>query len=736
MAAVGRPLDRVDGRPKVTGDARYTTEHAVPNAVHALLVTSTIARGRVASIDTSAAERVRGVLAVLTHRNAPKLPATRETDDPTKRVIQLLQDDVVHYANQPVAVVVAESLESAAEAAGLVRIRYAVEPHDVRLEGAPGRAYKPRHAARPDQPPDSARGDVTIGLAQADVRIERVYRTPIETHNPMEPHATIAIWEGPSTLTLYDATQGVFPLRRRVAELLGLRPDDVRVVSPYLGGGFGSKGPAWSHVVLAALAARRVQRPVKLALTRRQMFGPVGWRSRTRQTIAMGARRDGSLTALRHDTVGQTSTFDEFMEPASVAARMAYACPNVSTSHRVIRADIGTPSYTRAPGWAPGTYALECALDEMAYALEMDPLALRLKNYAEQDPDKRRPWSSKSLRECYRVGAERFGWSRRPLAPGSLRQGSSRVGWGMATSVYPAHRRAASAVARLGADGRVEIECGTQDIGTGTYTVMTQIAADAIGLSPERVTFRLGDARYPEVPLSAGSQTAASAGSAVHLAARALHDKIIRIAVNDPGSLLLGTPPDDVIVDSDRLIVRGDAARGETLPALVARQGTGVIEARGEARPAEEDQRFGMYGFGAQFAEVLVDADLGQLRVSRMVGVFGAGRILNVKTATSQVIGGMVWGLGMALYEDTVLDERLGRVVNNNLAEYHVPVNADVPAIDVAWVDEVDEHVNPIGVKGVRELGITGAAAAVANAVYHATGKRVRDLPITLDKLL
>ena len=703
--SLGEPLERVDGRDKVTGRARYTTEHALPNVAHAALVTSTIAKGRVAAIDTAAGERVRGVLAVMTHTNAPRLPATTGSG-PSDRVLHLLQDDVVHCANQPIAVVVAETLEAAHEAAGLVRVRYATEPHDVRLEPRLAEATTPKHAGRPDQPAAHAHGDVERALAEAEVKIEQVYRTPFETHVPMEPHATIAAWDGPARLTLYDATQGIFGCRKRVAGLLGLKPDDVRVVSEYLGGGFGSKGPTWSHVVLAAMAARRVSRPVKLALRRPQTFGPVGFRSRTHQAIALGARRDGTLTAIRHDTIAQTSSFDEFMEPASVASRMLYASPSIATSHKLVRSDIGTPSYMRAPGWAPGTYALEVALDELAVALDMDPLALRLKNYAERDPEKDRPWSSKALRECYRAGAARFDWSQRPRAPRALREGTTLIGWGMATSVYPTHRSKAGARARLQRDGTVLVESGTQDLGTGTYTVMTQVAADALGVSPAQIVFRLGDTSFPETPVSGGSQTAASVGSAVHAAATALRDKLAALT----------------------------GGRSEPLQSIAARHGE--VEATAEAKPDDADKEYGMYAFGAQFAEVRVDAALGQMRVSRLVGVFDIGRALNARTARSQLIGGMVWGLGMALHENTVMDERLGRIVNNNLAEYHVPVNADVPAIEVAWLEGADPHANPLGVKGIGEIGITGTAAAVANAVYHATGRRVRDLPITLDRLL
>jgi xanthine dehydrogenase YagR molybdenum-binding subunit len=724
--SVGQPLTRVDGRAKVTGRATYAAEQKVPNAVHGVLITSTVAKGSIASLDTAAAQHAPGVLGILTHLNAPKLPPAK-TSTPTARKVQLLQDNQVLYANQPIGVVVAETLENAQRAAALVSIRYTPAHHTVELEPKLAQAYPPKQAGAHNEPIDEARGDLAGAMGSADVKIEQIYTTPFEIHNAMEPHATIAVWDGPEKLTLYDATQGPFPDRERVASLLGLHPDNVRVIAPFLGGGFGSKGPTWSHVVLTAMAARYVNRPVKLVLERPQMFGPVGFRSRTHQTVAIAARRDGTILGIRHDTVGQTSTFDEFVEAAALPARMLYSSPTISTAHRLVRSDIGTPSFTRAPGWAAGVNVLEIAMDEMAAKLEMDPIEFRLKNYAEQDPDKDRPWSSKSLRECYRLGAERFGWKGRPLQPRSMRDGKTLVGWGMASACYPVHRSAATARARIEEDGSVIAESGTEDLGTGTYTVMTQIAAEALGVLPARVTFRLGDTADGEAPISAGSQTATSVGSAVNAAAGALRAKLAQLA---------GAPPESVSIEDDHLVVGGPAPRSIPLRELVALHHGQPLEVEVSSRPGEERGPYSMYVFGAQFAEVRVDADLGQLRCSRMVGAFGAGKILNPRTARSQFAGGMVWGISMALSEHGVMDPRLGRFVNNNLSEYHVPVNADVPAIEAVWVDEVDTHVNPLGVKGIGEIGITGAAAAISNAVYHATGKRIRDYPITLDKLL
>ncbi|MFL6449549.1 MAG: xanthine dehydrogenase family protein molybdopterin-binding subunit [Bryobacteraceae bacterium] len=734
----GQPIDRIDARLKVTGRATYAYEHKIPNALRAVMVTSTIAKGRIASIDAKTAEGSHGVVAVITHMNALKLAQLQSQPKapPTGRLVQVLQDDVVRYANQPVALVVADTFENAWEAAQLVRVRYAPERPSVELESRLSTAYIPQKVGGAGDPATSRRGDLQAGLSRADFKLEEIYRTPYEVHNPMEPHATIAVWDAPDHLTIYDATQGVFSCRGRVASLFGLKPEQVHVLSPYLGGGFGSKGPVWSHVVLAAMAARQLNRPVKLEVRRPQMFGMLGFRSETRQAITAGTAKDGALTALSHETVAHTSSFDEYAETASMPGRMLYQAPNNGTAHKLVKSDIGTPSFMRAPGEAPGTYALEAAMDEMAYRLKMDPIEFRLKNYAEKDPEKNLPWSSKSLRECYRVGADHFGWSRRPFAPRSMRDGNVLVGWGMATSEYPTRRSPSSASARLNADGTFSVDAGTQDIGTGTYTIMTQIAGDSFGVPISRVKFRLGDTELPQTPVSGGSQTAASTGSAVYLATQALREKLIQMAVSNSRSPLSGMNAQDIVLQNGRLFARTEQSRGEAFQELLSRSGQGSVEGKADAKPGAEKERYSMYAFGAQFAEVRVDADLGQIKVSRMVGCFGAGRILNAKTARSQLLGGMVWGVSMALHEHAMMDKRLARWVNNNLSEYHVPVNADIGQMEALWVEEKDDHINPIGAKGIGEIGITGAAAAVANAIFHATGKRVRDLPITPDTLL
>lgn len=733
---IGEPLDRIDGPLKVSGRAPYAYEQNVPDAVYGVMAMSTIAKGSITSIDTREAERVPGVLWIMTHLNAPRLPGeAKNKTDGQSRVIQTLKDGEIHYSNQPIAVAIAATLEAAQEAAFLVKARYAAARPSVSLKASMPSLYNPEQAHN-NKPATTDRGDAEAALKSGAVRVQNVYYTPFETHNPMEPHATIAVWKGSDGLFLYDATQGVFSDRDRVAGLFGLKPENVVVISPYLGGGFGSKGPVWSNVVLAAMAAQHVKRPVKLAVTRPQMFGVVGQRSATHQSIGAAASADGTFTALRNDTISHTSTFDQFVESSSLPTRMLYDCPNNSTSQKLVRSDIGTPSFMRAPGEATGVNALEIALDELAYELKMDPIALRLKNYAEKDPETNLPWSSKSLRECYRLGAEKFGWEKRPATPRSVRDGNMLVGWGMATASYPTRRSASTAKAILHADGTLEVDAGTQDIGTGTYTIMTQIAAQTMGLPMSSVRFRLGDTRYPHTPVSGGSQTAASTGSAVNFATSALREKLAGMAMTDKQSPLFGATMADIDFEGGRIAIKANPSRSEALKDLLSRHQLPSVETEATSQPGLEKKVFSMYCFGAQFAEVRVDADLGEVHVSRMLGVFAAGRILNAKTARSQFLGGMIWGASMALFEENLYDERLGRIVNNNLAEYHVPVNLDIPEIEALWVDEVDHRVNPIGAKGIGEVGITGSAAAVANAVFNATGKRIRDLPITPNKLL
>jgi xanthine dehydrogenase YagR molybdenum-binding subunit len=741
-AIVGTSINRVDGPLKVTGTARYSAEIPIAELAYGVIVQSEIARGTIAHMDVTEAEQLTGVLSVMTPDNTPKLESLQRFEReggkgarPTGRALSLLQDDRVHYNGQPIALVIAESFEVAMHAASLVRTTYRADTPTIDMVGALSSAYPSMPRIYGRESPTSRRGDLQAGLAAADTRIDEVYTTPMETHNPMEMHATIALWEG-DKVTLWDATQNVYGVRGTVAKSLSIPPENVRVISHFVGGAFGGKGSAWSHVVLAAMAARQVGRPVKIVLTRRQMFGPVGGRPHTVQHITLGARRDGTLTALRHDSTSSTSTIEEWLEPAALATRLLYDCPNEETSHHLVRLNVGTPTFMRAPGEASGTFALESAFDELAHALQMDPIALRLKNYAEADPDTGKPWSSKSLRECYALGAEHFGWARRDPTPGSMRDGDQLVGMGMATSTYPARRMAASAEACVHPNGGVVIKAASHDLGTGTYTVLTQLAADALGVAASCVTIELGDTNLPPNPISAGSMTVASTGSAVHLAAMAARDKLVQLAVTDPDSPLHGARHEEVEIIDGRLTLRSTADRGESFQQLLERNGRRPIEGKAEAKPGDETQQYSMHAFGAVFAEVRVDRDLGVVRVARMVGAYGAGRVLNPKTARSQLYGGITFGIGMALMEHTITDLRSGRYVNADIAEYHIPVHADIPPIEVFFVDEKDEQVDPIGAKGIGEIGITGVAAAIANAVFHATGIRIRELPITLDKLL
>ena len=741
----GQGIDRVDGKLKVCGRAPFAAEFQVPGVVHAVLVTSTVPSARIVRMDVAAAQAVPGVLTILTPMNAPRLPQAGKggVNPPAGRMLSLLQDDVVSYNNQPIAVAVADTLERAAQAARLVRVVYAPAEARLDFDVAKASAYPPPRANR--EPTDRSRGNVGEGMAAAAAKVEAVYTTPIEHHNPMEPHATIATWNG-EQLTLHDATQNVGGVKTTLAKIFGIAPENVVVVDPFVGGGFGCKGSAWSHVALAALCAKAVGRPVKLALERPQMFGSVGNRPHTEQTLALGADANARLTAVSHATISETSAIEDWVETSSLTARMLYACPNNTSTHRLAKLHIATPTFTRAPGEASGNFALESAMDELAFALRIDPLELRLRNYAEQDPAKGRPWSSKSLRECYALGAERFGWQRRNGTPGAMREGRWRIGYGMATATYPANRSPADASVRLLPDGSAVVRSATHDLGTGTYTVMSQVAADAIGIPVERVRFELGDSRFPKAPGAGGSQSAASVSPAVQAAGLAMRQKLIELAVADPQSFAYRSDPAQVAVADGWIRAVGPAlapgrpvaalSGGEPIAALLARNGGNALETTGEAKPGPERDKYSMHSFGAVFAEVRVDADLGVVRVPRITAVYGVGNVLNAKTARSQMLGGIVWGVGMALFEESVRDRRDGRIVNGNLAEYHVPVNADIGTIDVSFVPESDPYVNPLGVKGIGEIGITGAPAAIGNAVFNATGKRVRDLPITLDKLL
>ena len=713
--SIGQPLDRVDGRLKVTGAARYSAEFAPAGLAYAAVVESTIPAGRITTIGTVAAQRSGGVLCVLTYLNADRLPyhpaEERPAVDPVSgSQLRVLQDAEVRFNGQPIGVVVAGTQVQADHAASLVRVTYVPDPApQTRFDPSRGRPTS-EAAAKKGRGPETKQGEPDDALAAAAIRVEGTYTLPREHHNAMEPHATVAQWEG-ERLTLWSKTQWVDNERDEVARQFGLPSGNVRVINPFVGGAFGSALRCWPHVTLAVLAARRSGRPVRLELTRRQLSQFVGFRPRTEQHVALGADERGQLTALIQEAVGQTSTYEEFAEATLTVPQVTYSCPHRRTSYRLVEMNTNTPTPMRGPGWATGLLAQEIAMDELAVALKLDPVELRLRNYAEHDPKKDLPWSSKALRECYRLGAERFGWNRRRPEPRSLRAGRDLVGLGMATAIYPASRYPTDASVTLFADGTAVARSATTDMGPGTYTSMAQVAADALGLPPGCVRFELGDSALPKAKEHGGSTTLASVGSAVRAACEALRTQL-----------------DD--------LARTQGVDASDPTGLLRRAGLARLDADASVKPGEEEKTYSSHGFGAVFAEVRVDPDLGTVRVARMIGAYDAGRVVNPKLAHSQCVGAMAGGIGMALLEEGIWDERYGQVVNANLAEYHVPVCADVLDLDAIFVASEDMIMNPLGVKGVAELGLCGVAPAIANAVWHATGQRVRELPITLDKIL
>jgi xanthine dehydrogenase YagR molybdenum-binding subunit len=732
---IGQPLTRRDGILKVTGAARYAADHHPPGMFYAVLAVSSIARGRVTFLDVAAARAHPRVVEVMTPANRP--PLAQDPDAKTNPFmfrLDLLQNDRVRYANQPIAVVIAQTLEAATEGAALLSPRYDTAPARIGLDAA--ETFVPPSVGV-GNPAEAHHGDVEAGLAAAAKRIEATYETAAQYHNAMEPHAIVAAWDG-DKLSIDTPSQGLAMAQGRLAGLFGISPDNIHIRSPFLGGGFGSKGFITGPQVLGVLAARMVGRPVKLVLRREQMYGPVGHRAPTRQTLRMGTDRDGKLIALDHRTKTMSSTFDDFFEPASNASHTLYASAAIATSYEAVRVDTGTPLFMRAPGEATGSIALESAIDEMAHACGTDPLAFRLKNYAEVEPMSGKPFSSKALRECYAQGAERFGWQRRPLAPRQMRdRAGALVGWGMGTATSPALMFQAEAKATLRRDGSGVMEIGAHDMGQGAWTALAQIAADGLGLDIDEVEFRSGTSDLPDAGIAGGSAHTATAGMAIHNAGADVISRLADLATGDDRSPLFGAGNAGVIARDGRLFRRDDESRSESYADILGRAGLAQIEGRGAsaADPAAQST-YAMFAHGAVFAEVKVDPDLGQMRVTRVVGAFAAGRIINPRMVRSQLCGGMIWGVSFALHEQAIMDPRSGRPMNPNLGEYHIPVNADVPSLEAILVEERDPHVNALGIKGVGEIGITGTAGAVANAVWHATGVRVRKFPITLDRLI
>jgi xanthine dehydrogenase YagR molybdenum-binding subunit len=718
---IGQPRSRVDGRQKVTGQARYAAEHAVPGCVHGVLVTSTIATGRITHLDIKEAAKVPGVLAIVSHLNSPKVPGY-ENPQPDERVegqqLRVFFDDKIHYSNQPVALAIADTLEQAQYAASLVRVAYEQTAPQTDLTKGLARSYKPKKEK------DYLRGEPQA-YKTAPVQVAYEYQTPLQVHNPLEMHAAIAEWQG-NQLTVWNKTQAPSLAQQDLMKLFGLPKESVQVHSPFVGGAFGGASRIWPPEVAAILGAKVVSRPVKVMNAREQEFNMVGYRPRSMQRVALGAQADGTLVGIAHEAFGATSRYEEFTERILHPTKCGYRCPNAELTYHLVPLDMSTPAWTRGPGETTGSFAIESAMDELAYALHMDPLALRLKNFAEIDPETNHPWSSNYLRECYAQGASAFGWSQRNPTPGTTRDGDWLVGQGMAMGIYHASRAKASARARLLPNGTLVVQSATADVGPGTATVMTQIAADASGIAPD-----------PPAPGQFGSHTVASVGAAVHDVCTKLRQQLLTLAVNAPGSAFAHAQPADFATENGALYLTQHPGRRQAYGDVLRQAGQPELEVIHESPEVPEKGEKASKSFCASFVEVRVNAHTREVHVSRVVSAIDAGRIMNHKTARSQVYGAITWGLGLALMEDAVLDHHFGRITNHDLANYHVPVNADIPPhIDVIFIDKSDTYLDPMGAKGLGEIGIVGFSAAIANAVFHATGKRVRDLPITPDKLI
>ena len=735
MRAIGQPISRFDGRLKVTGKADYTADIAVPALLHAAIVSSRIARGRIRAIDVRAAERVPGVSAVFTYQNMPRMNPTPKPWShlhPHGQSYLPLQDDQILYGGQPIALVVGARLDQAAFAGMLIEVDYETErPAVFGLDSV-------KNAVDPPQflwPVASSVGDADAAITDAEVTIKQTYTTSDRHHNPMEPHATTAIWDADGALTLYESTQHIFGTRKLVSMVLGIPLTKITVISRFIGGGFGCKGYVWPHTLLAALAAKVLKRPVHLQLTRAQMYSMAGHQAASIQTVALGARRDGKLTGIRHDSISPTSIFDNYIEYAALCPRSLWdASGGISTNHKIVHVNRNTPTALRAPHEALGHFAIETALDELSYETGVDPVTLRLLNDTDIDPHTQRPFSSRAMRKCLIEGAARFGWEKRTPEPRSMRDGRYLIGQGMAGAIYTHWRWPAQARVTLRADGSALVEAGTHDLGTGTYTVLQQVAADTLGVLPEKVVVRIGDTRLPTSHASIGSATAANAGGSVMLAAKAARDQAIELARTGGYSPFRNADSRDVFVEDGKLMLRSKNV-SVTYAQLLTRNDLTFLVGDGNYDPAAEGPK-AVFSFSAVFAEVRVDPDFGLVRLNRFVGAYDCGRVINPKTARSQAIGGIIWGAGQALFEKTETDPALGRFLNRNYSGYLVPTCADIPKLDVLFVGDFDEEASPIGVKGLGELTSVSVAPAITNAVYHATGRRIRHLPIAVEDLL
>ncbi len=727
---IGKEMSRVDGFAKVTGRAKYAAEFKVPEMAYGFLATSSIARGTLKSIDTAEASKAPGVIKIYTHQNFPAmLPTPAAGAQPNPQFRALMSDKII-FNLQPIALVVAETFEQARYAARLITATYDSEKPTTDMVASLDKAFvpNPERAARP-------RGNPAQALAAAPVKVEGTYTIAIEHHNPMEPHGAIAFWEG-GKLTIFDKTQGVYMVRQHLASTFGIPAENVNVVSPFVGGAFGSSLRPNYYPALVAGAAKDIKRPVKLFYTRTQMYTGNGYRPQSWQKVSLGAERDGKLVSIIHEGINNSPFTAPYNDNMTGLPRTLYASPNADTIAKIVNTDLPQPAPMRAPGAVTGMFALECAMDELAYALKMDPLELRVVNFSNVNPDNNRPYSSKALIECYRLGAEKFGWKNRKHEPGAMKEGRTMVGWGVASGMWSAAQLQASAKVVLRADGSANVSSATSDIGPGTYTAMTIIAAEYLGLQAEKVKFELGDTKYVPAPIQGGSFTTASVGSAIYGAAQNIKGKLQELANKAETSPFKSAKADELELANGLLQFKNDPTRSVNVSELMRRNSTNEIEDTYQASPSAERQNYATGAHGVQFAEVKIDPDLRTIKVTRVIEVSACGKIMNPKTSHSQEIGGIVWGIGMALQEGTEIDHRYGRMMNANLQHYHVPVNADILDVETYFVEEDDKIVNPLGVKGMGELGMVGVPAAIANAIFHATGKRVRDLPITIDKLL
>ena len=732
---IGRDTPRVDGPLKVTGLAQYTSDFHFPGMLYAVPVEATIANGRIEKLDTAAAEKMPGVRTILHRGNIGKLYRSVLKPDFLGLCDERrppLADDVIRYYGQYVALVVADTFETAKAAADAVRVTYAAEKPNV----------DPDLKADDKPTVDSERGDPDRALADAPVKLDQTYVTPVETHNPMELHATTAVWDGPQ-LTLYESTQSVNNSQDVIAQVLGLPTDQVRVVSKFLGSGFGGKLWPWTHCYLAAEAARQLQKPVKLVVSRRMEFQTCGHRPRTVQRVRIGATAEGKLLSLQHDFVNHVAMLDDYKEDCGESTALQYSVPNLRVTFATARRNVGSPTSMRGPGRVPGLYATESALNELAFQLKIDPVQLRILNEPKIDEGKNMPFSSRHLVECFQLGAEKFGWSKRDPAVGSMKRDGLTLGWGMAGASWIATRFAADANVELRDDGSARVACCTQDIGTGTYTVLAQITADKTGVPVNKVEVALGDSRLPKGPISGGSMATASVVPAVIQAADNAIASLLNVATKTPGSPFEKRKPEELAFEGGRVFVKadGDASRGVPFADLLKRADLRMISGDGKSQATfsmdgQAKSKFSLNSFGAHFVEITWQPEIARLRVSRVVTVMDAGRIINTLAGRNQIEGGVVMGIGMALMEHTSYDPRNGAPINSNYADYVVPVNADVPPLEVYFLDYPDKEANPLGARGIGEIGLAGVAAAITDAVHHATGVRVRELPVKIENLL